>query len=135
MQNARRKQRSGRRPLVEPGETGWRTSRKADGDVGVSLANAELHHLLTERGWNEYCRADGRTMYDWPPSAPDKEHEITYLIVDLLGEPGAGPPYRVSVVSGDRLMYEVDSALVADLDTIEATRCPGCTPCPHEAVQ
>jgi hypothetical protein len=64
-------------------------------------------------------------MYDWSPSAPDEGHEFTYLIIDLRGDHGAGPPYRVSVVNGDRLMYEVESALVADLDTIEAARCAG----------
>ena len=64
---------------------------------------------------------DELTVYDWPPSAPDEEHEFTYLIIDLRGEPGAGPPYRVSVVNGDRLLYEVESALVADLNTIEAS--------------
>jgi hypothetical protein len=97
------------------------------------VPNAELHHVLTERGWIEFDRADGRTMYDWPPSAPDEDHEITYLIIDLRGEAGGGPPYLVSVVNGDRLMYEDESALVADLYTIEATRCAGCMPCPHEA--
>jgi hypothetical protein len=99
------------------------------------VANAELHNLLTERGWIRSCRSDGRTMYDWPLSAPDGDHEITYLIINLRDEPGAGPPYRVSVVNGDRSMYEVDSAMVADLDTIEATRCAGCLPCPHEATR
>lgn len=72
-------------------------------------------------------------MYDWPPTAPDEDHEITYLIIDLRGEPGTGPRYRVSVVNGDRLMYEVEPALVADLNTIEASRCAGCTPCLREA--
>ena len=97
------------------------------------MADVELDQLLTGRGWVEFDRVDGLTMYDWPPSAPDDDHEITYLIVDLRGETGAGPPYRVSVVNGDRLTYEVESALVADLDTIETSRCAGCTPCPHEA--
>jgi hypothetical protein len=72
-------------------------------------------------------------MFDWPPSALDEDHEITYLIIDLRGEPDAGPPYRVSVVNGNRLMYEVESALVADLDTIEAVRCAGRTPCPQRS--
>ncbi|MDT5059361.1 MAG: hypothetical protein QOF66_7727 [Mycobacterium sp.] len=133
VKNARGKQRSARRRLVQPGQTIRRTSHKVNGDVGVSVANAELDQLLTERGWIESCRADGRTMYDWPPSAPDIYHEITYLITDLRGEPGAGPPYRVSVVNGDRMMYEVESALIAHLDTIEAARCAECMPCPHEA--
>jgi hypothetical protein len=127
VKNARRKQGSAWSGLVQPRQRIRRTSRKVNDDGVVSLANAELHQLLTDRGWIEFCRADGRTMYDWPPSAPDEDHESTYVIVDLRGEMGVGPPYRVSVVNGDRLMYEAESALVADLDTIEATRCAGCT--------
>ena len=99
VKNARRQRRSARRRTVQPRHTVRRTSRKVNGDVGVSVANAELHHRLTERGWMECCRADGRIMYDWPQSSPNDDHEITYLIVDLRGE----PPYRVSVVNGDRL--------------------------------
>ena len=132
MKNARREQRSARRRLVQPRQRIRRTSRKINDDV-VSVANAELHQLLTERGWIEFDRADGMTMYDWPPSAPDEDHEITYAIVDLRGEASVGPPYRVSVVNGDRLMYEGESALVADLDTIEASRCAGCTTCSHRS--
>ncbi len=74
-------------------------------------------------------------MYDWPPSAPNGDHEITYLIVDLRDAVRDGPSYRVSVVNGDRLMYEVKSELVADLDTIEASRCAGCAPCPHDVAR
>lgn len=133
VRNARRKQRSVGRRLVHPRQRLRRTSRKINDDVGVSVANVELHQLLTERGWVEFDRADGRVMYDWPPSAPDEEHEITYVIVDLRGEAGVEPPYRVSVVNGDRLMYEVESTLVADLNTIEASRCAGCAPCPRES--
>ncbi len=86
------------------------------------MADIELDQLLTDRGWVEFDRMDELTVYDWPPSAPDEEHEFTHLIIDLRGGPGAGPPYRVSVVNGDRLMYEAESALVADLNTIEASR-------------
>ena len=99
------------------------------------MADVELDQILTDRGWVEFDRVDGLTMYDWPPSALDGDHEITYLIVDLRGPAGVGPPYRVSVVNGDRLMYEVESELVAELDTIEASRCAGCMPCPHEAAR
>jgi len=133
VKNASRKYTSARRRLVQPPQRLRGTSRKINDDVGVSVANAELHRLLTERGWIECDRADGRTMYDWPPSAPDEDHEITYVIVDLRRDAGGGPPYRVSVVNGDRLMYEAKSAFRADLDTIEASRCAGCAPCPHES--
>jgi hypothetical protein len=106
-----------------------------DDHGGVAVADFELNQMLTERGWIEFDRVDGLTTYEWPPSASADDHEITYLIIDLRGDPGAGPPYRVSVVNGDRLMYEVESALVADIETIEASRCAGCTPCPREAAR
>jgi hypothetical protein len=73
---------------------------------------------------------EGHVRDDWPPSASEEEHEIAYLISGFRGGPGGGPRYRVSVVNGDRLMYEAESSLVADLGTIEASRCAGCTPCP-----
>jgi hypothetical protein len=133
VKNARGKQRSARCRLVRPRQRLPRPSRRINDDVGVSAVNAELHHLLMERGWIEVDRADGRAMYDWPPSDSDEDHESTYVIVDLRGEPAAGPPYRVAVVNGDRLMYEAESALVADLDTIEARRCGGCTHCPQRS--
>jgi hypothetical protein len=132
---ASRKQRGARHRLV--GARQWipRTPPKDDDHGGVAVADVELNQLLTDRGWVEFDRVDELAMFDWPPSAPDEEHEFTYLIIDLRGEPGAGPPYRVSVVNGDRLMYEVESALVADLNTIEASRCAGCTPCLREAAR
>jgi hypothetical protein len=132
---ASRKQRGARRGPVESRQRTLRTPPKIDDHGGVAVADVELNQLLTDRGWVEFDRVDELVMYDWLPSARDEEHEITYLIVDLRGEPGAGPPYRVSVVNGDRLMYEVESELVADLDTIEASRCAGCTPRPHEAAR
>lgn len=135
MKNARRKQRGALRGPVESRQRTLRTPPKIDDHGGVAVADIELNQLLTDRGWVEFDRVDELVMYDWPPSAPDEEHEFTYLIIDLRGEPGAGPRYRVSVVNGDRLMYEVESALVADLDTIEATRCVGCPPCLRKAVR
>jgi hypothetical protein len=131
---ASRKQRNARRP-VESRQRTRRTPPEIDDHGGVAVTDVELNHLLTERGWIEFDRVDGLTTYEWPPSASDDNHEITYLIIDLRGEPGAGPPYRVSVVNGDRLMYEVESALVADIEMIEARRCAGCTPCPREAAR
>jgi hypothetical protein len=78
------------------------THRKIAGN-DVAVVNVELDLLLAERGWVEFDRVDDLTMYDWPPSGPDEEHEITYLVIDLRGAPGAGPRYRMSVVDGDRL--------------------------------
>jgi hypothetical protein len=130
---ASRMQRGARRRPVESRQRTRRTPPDIDDHGSVAVADVELNQLLTDRGWVEFDRVDELTVYDWPPSAPDEEHEFTYLIVDLRGEPGAGPPYRVSVVNGDRLMYEAESALVADLNAIEASRCAGCTHCLHEA--
>lgn len=133
MAKASRKERSARRRPVRSRQRIPRTPPRVDDHGGVAVADVELNQMLTERGWIEFDRVDGLTTYEWPPSASDDNHEITYLIIDLRGDPGAGPPYRASVVNGDRLMYEVESALVADIETIEASRCPGCMPCPHEA--
>ena len=132
---ASRKRGSARRKTVRPRLGILRTHTAMASHSGVAVADGELHQLLTDRGWVEIDRVDELTMYDWPPSAPDEEHESTYLIIDLRGQPGAGSPYRVSLVNGDRLMYEVESALVADLNRIEASRCAGCTPCAHEAAR
>jgi hypothetical protein len=99
---------------------------KAIADVG--LPALEIHHLLLSRGWVAVDRRNGNAIYDWPPSAPDADHEITSLILDLTGRYGL-PPYRVSVVDGERVMYDSASALVADLDMIEASRCAVCKPC------
>jgi hypothetical protein len=132
---ASRKERRARRKPVRSRQGILCTPLKIASYGGVAVADVELDRLLTDRGWVEFDRVDELTMYDWPPSAPEEEHEITYLIIDLRGEPGTGPPYRVSVVNGDRLMYEVESALVADLDTIEAARCAGDTPCLCEAAR
>jgi hypothetical protein len=135
MKNAGRKQTKLRRRRVQASVEIRRSPRRSKDDAGVVGANAELHRLLTERGWIDSRRADGRTMYDWPPSAPNEDHEITYLIVDLRGGASVGPPYRVFVVNGDRLIYEAETALVADLDNIEARRCAGCTTCLHHAAR
>jgi hypothetical protein len=90
------------------------------------LPTVDLDQLLLNRGWIAVDRGDGHAMYDWPPSAPSSEHEITYLIVDACGK--YGPPYRVSVVDGERFMYDIASHLVADLDMIEESRCTNCDP-------
>lgn len=135
MKNARRKQRGALRGPVESRQRTLRTRPKIDDHGGVVVASLELNQLLTDRGWVEFDRVDELVMYDWPPSAPEEEHEFTYLIIDLRGEPGAGPRYRASVVNGDRSMYEFESALVADLNTIEASRCARCTPCLREAAR
>jgi hypothetical protein len=126
---ASRKQRSARRWPLRSRRRILRTPPEINDHGGVAVADVELDQLLTGRGWVELDRVYGLTMYDWPPSARDEDHEITCLIVDLRGEADAGPPYRVSVVNGDRLTYEVKSALVADIDMIETSRCAECTPC------
>jgi hypothetical protein len=125
---ASRKQRSARRRPVWSRQRVPGAPPQIDDHGGVAVADVELDQLLTGRGWVEFDRVDGITMYDWPPSAPNGDHESTYLIVDLRGAVRVGPSYRVSAVNGDRLMYEVKSELVAGLDTIEASRCTGCTP-------
>ncbi|ORB62778.1 hypothetical protein BST47_22555 [Mycolicibacterium tusciae] len=94
MNKASRKQRGTRRRAVESRQRTRRTPPKVDDHGGVAVADVELNQLLTDRGWVEFDRTDKLTVYDWPPSAPGEEHEFTYLIVDLRGEPCAGPLYR-----------------------------------------
>jgi hypothetical protein len=135
MKKATRKRKNARRSAVGPAQRLRLAASNFLEQDGAAVADPGLDKILIQRGWTVVDRGDGLTMYDWPPSAPDDDHEITYLIIDLRGVPDVGPPYRVSVVNGDRLMYEVESALVADLDTIEASRCVVCTPCPHGAAR
>jgi hypothetical protein len=90
---ASRKQKSARRRPVRSRRRILRTPREIDDRGGVAVADVELDQLLTDRGWVEFDRVDGLTMYDWPPSARDEDHEITCLIVDLRGgKPPPGPP-------------------------------------------
>lgn len=116
----RRRAPEGRNRRIRPTGGGIATN-------GLGVANADLHYVLIDRGWTEWDRADGLIMYDWPPSASGDDHESTYLIVDSRGTSAVGlPPYRVSLVSGDRLMYEEQRELEADLEAIEAGRCAAC---------
>jgi len=108
-------------PMTQP------TAVASEASAGAELSAVELDQLLLDRRWIAVDRAPGYAMYDWLPSAPDANHEITYLIVDMTGDCRL-PPYRVSLVGGDRITYHIASALVADLDMIEARRCAGCKP-------
>jgi hypothetical protein len=65
-------------------------------------------------------------MYDCPPLDTDPTHEVAYLIVAIGEELARGPEYRVSPIDGERRIYDDVAAVVADLDLIEARRCPGC---------
>jgi len=88
------------------------------------LTAEELDFLLLERGWVAVDRAQNYAVYDWPPSAPHAQHDITYLIVDLTGR-FSFPPYRVSIVNDDPIEYDSAATLVDNLGRIEARRCSG----------
>ena len=88
------------------------------------LTAEELDFLLLERGWVAVDRAQNYAVYDWPPSAPHAQHDITYLIVDLTGR-FSFPPYRVSIVDDDPIEYDSAATLVDNLGMIEARRCSG----------
>ena len=88
------------------------------------LTAEDLDFLLLERGWVAVDRAQNYAVYDWPPSAPHAQHDITYLIVDLTGR-FSFPPYRVSIVDDDPIEYDSAATLVDNLGMIEARRCSG----------
>jgi hypothetical protein len=85
--------------------------------------NANLDRLLTDRGWILVERSHAGDVYDWLPSTPIANHEVTYLIVAANHTPDQGPAYRVLLVDGQRLAYDTAACLVADLDGIEGRRC------------
>jgi hypothetical protein len=51
------------------------------------LTAEELDFLLLKRGWVAVDRAQNYAMYDWPPSAPHAQHDITYLTNCRLERP------------------------------------------------
>ncbi|GAB5023038.1 hypothetical protein JHV675_53130 [Mycobacterium avium subsp. hominissuis] len=95
--------------------------------IGSTGTTVDLDRLLIARGWVVVDRADEYAIYDWSLSAPDIAHDITCLIIDLTGRYRM-PPYRLSLADGERVLYHSASALVTDLDAIEARRCGTCRP-------
>lgn len=87
----------------------------------------ELEHLLVSRGWVAVDRADRYVLYDWPPSEPGGTLDVTHVFIDFNGWSDA-PPYRVSLVDGERHIFSERSGIIANLDAIEARRCPNCGP-------
>jgi len=81
-------------------------------------------NCCSRSAWVAVDRAQNYAVYDWPPSAPHAQHDITYLIVDLTGR-FSFPPYRVSIVNGDPIEYDSAATLVDNLGMIEARRCSG----------
>jgi hypothetical protein len=89
--------------------------------------DVELERIFGGRGWMAVDRADRYVVYDWPPSEPGGTLDFTHVFIDLNGWSDA-PPYRVSLVDGERHMFTERSDLIANLGAIEARRCPNCGP-------
>jgi hypothetical protein len=89
--------------------------------------DVDLERLLVAHGWVAVDRADRYVVYDWPPSEPGDGLDFTHLFIDFNGWSDAAP-YRVSLVDGERHMLTDRDDLLADLEAIEARRCPNCGP-------
>ena len=87
----------------------------------------ELEHLLEARGWVAADRAHRCVLYEWPRSEPGGELDCTHVFIDFSGQ-YSSTPYRVSLVDGERHMFTDRSSFIANLDAIEARRCPNCGP-------
>lgn len=89
--------------------------------------DAELERMLVVRGWVAVDRADRYVVYDWPPSEVGGTLDCTHVFIDFNGWSDA-PPYRVSLVDCERHIFTKRSDLLANLNAIEARRCPNCGP-------
>jgi hypothetical protein len=87
----------------------------------------ELEHLLVSRGWVIADRAERYVVYDWLPSEPGDRLDYTHVFIDFNGRSDA-PPYRLSLVDGERHMFTERNGIIANLEAIEARRCPDCGP-------
>ena len=87
----------------------------------------ELEQLLVSRGWVVADRAERYVVYDWLPSEPGDGLDYTHVFIDFNGHCNA-PPYRLSLVDGERHMFSERSGIIANLHAIEARRCPNCGP-------
>lgn len=87
----------------------------------------ELERLLVSRGWMIADRAERYVVYDWLPSEPGDRLEYTHLLIDFNAQCDL-PPYRLSLVDGERHMFTERSGIIDNLDVIEARRCPNCGP-------
>ncbi|ODR05276.1 hypothetical protein BHQ21_15010 [Mycobacterium sherrisii] len=78
---------------------------------------------MIDRGWMLVERSWAGDVYDWPASAANRSHEVTYLIAAADDSLDSGAPYRVVLIDGELRAYDDKDCLAADLDGIEARRC------------
>lgn len=86
-----------------------------------------LEDVLVSRGWVIADRGERYVVYDWLPSEPGDMLDYTHVFIDFNGRSSA-PPYRLSLVDGERHMFTERSEIIANLEAIEARRCPNCGP-------
>jgi hypothetical protein len=120
VKTANRRRSAGRRTTRKRAGGAVRTSARPADAVAVDTT---LDRLLINRGWTLVERSWAGDVYDWLASAPNPDHEVTYLIVPANHALDHGPAYRVRLVDGQRLAYDTAACLAADLDGIEARRC------------
>lgn len=87
----------------------------------------ELENLLVSRGWVILDRGERYVVYGWVPSEPGDKLDYTHVFIDFNGRSDA-PPYRLSLVDGERHMFTERIGIIANLEAIEARRCPSCGP-------
>lgn len=84
--------------------------------------DANLDKLLIDRGWMLVERSWAGDVYDWPASAANRDHEVTYLIAAADDSLDSGAAYRVALIDGELRAYDHKDCLAADLEDIEARR-------------
>ncbi|WP_139809216.1 hypothetical protein [Mycobacterium avium] len=122
MKTANRRRKAARRRARQLGrnDAGCQAHPRACDDRRAVDAN--LDKLLIDRGWMLVERSWAGDVYDWPASAANRGHEVTYLIAAADDSLDSGAPYRVALIDGELRAYDDKDCLAADLDGIEARR-------------
>lgn len=127
MNRAERERRNKRRTSVRSRRRRLPTASEPSIEPTFESPDIELERLLESRGWVAVDRADRYVVYDWPQSEPGGALELTHVFIDCNGRSDS-PPYRVSLVDGERHVFNERSDLMTNLDAIEGRRCPNCGP-------
>lgn len=123
VKTANRRRKAARRPARQPGWTGAGCQANPQPCDDLRAVDANLDKLLIGRGWMLVERSWAGDVYDWPASAANRSHEVTYLIAAADDSLDSGAPYRVALIDGELRAYDDKDCLAADLDGIEARRC------------
>lgn len=80
VKTANRRRKAARRPAHQPGWTGAGCQAHPQTCDDLRAVDANLDKLLIDRGWILVERSWAGDVYDWPASAANRSHEVTYLI-------------------------------------------------------